>query len=152
MNERTDQTELAEIRRELSTIRSLLSEGIRYLRDAETEIPERIRRFSHHAHSIHDIKYMYEEGGLPVPPYILQEIQRLDDRLRQLLAEENAEGGTINKVRKEMASDPMNRWDHTLQLPKPTHEVKDARKSEVVVNGGDQAHDDSEGSASGIRR
>lgn len=152
MNERTEQTELAEIRRELGTIRSLLSEGIRYLRDAESEIPERIRRFSHHMHSIHDIKYMYEELGVVPPPHLLAELERVDDRFRQLIAEENAEGGTFSKVRREMASDPFNRFDHTRSLPKPTHEVKDARKSEVVVNGGDQAHDDSEGSTSGIRR
>lgn len=121
MTERTDETELAEIRRELGTIRKLLSEGIKYLRDAESEIPERIRRFSHHAHSIHDIKYMYEELGIAVPQYLRTEIERIDDRLRQLLAEEYAEGGTIAKVRREMASDPNNRFEHTRQLPPPTH-------------------------------
>lgn len=105
--------ELANLRREMATIRQLLSEGIRYLRDAEKEIPERIRRFSHHAHSIHDIKYMYEEVGIAVPDWIKIEVERLDDRLRQLLAEEYAEDGTIAKVRREMASDPSNRYDHT---------------------------------------
>lgn len=121
MSERNDSTELQEIRRELGTIRKLLSEGIRYLRDAETEIPERIRRFSHHMHSIHDIKYMYEELGVAVPSHILTELERVDDRFRQLIAEENAEGGAFSKVRREMASDPENRYDHTRQLPKPTH-------------------------------
>ncbi len=121
MGERTDATELAEIRRELGTIRHLLSEGIRYLRDAESEIPERIRRFSHHMHSIHDIKYMYEELGVPIPDHLKEELQRVDDRFRQLLAEENAEGGTFSKVRREMATDPKNRFEHTRQLPGPTH-------------------------------
>lgn len=106
---------------ELRMIRQLMSEGIRYLRDAEKEIPERIRRFSHHAHSIHDMKYMYEELGLDVPMWIRTEVERLDDRLRQLLAEEYAEGGTISKVRREMASDPANRYDHTRRIAPPTH-------------------------------
>ena len=112
---------MSDVRRELATIRQLLGEGIKYLRDAEAEIPERIRRFTHHAHSIHDIKYMYEELGVPVPKYILTEMERLDDRLRQVLAEEYAEGGTINKVRREMASDPENRYDHTRLIAAPTH-------------------------------
>ena len=120
-DERTAQTELADIRRELATIRTLLGEGIRYLRDAETEIPERIRRFTHHMHSIHDIKYMYEDLGVAVPAHINHELERVDDRFRQLIAEENAEGGTFSKVRREMATDPQNRHDHTRQLAAPTH-------------------------------
>lgn len=119
--QRTEMTELIEIRRELTTLRQLLSEGIRYLRDAETEIPERIRRFSHHMHSIHDIKYMYEELGVAPPAHLLRELERVDDRFRQLIAEENAEGGSFNKVRREMATDKENRFDHTRALPKPTH-------------------------------
>lgn len=119
--ERTEMTELTEIRRELTTLRQLMSEGIRYLRDAETEIPERIRRFSHHMHSIHDIKYMYEELGVAVPDHIKEELQRVDDRFRQLLAEEYAEGGTFSRVRREMATDTNNRFDHTRALPGPTH-------------------------------
>ena len=113
--------ELANIRRELATLRQLVSQGVSYLRDAEAEIPERIRRFTHHMHSIHDIKYMYEELGVKPPNYLMQELERVDDRFRQLMAEENAEGGIFNKVRREMASDPQNRYDHTRQLPGPTH-------------------------------
>lgn len=112
---------LQDIRRELVTLRQLTSEGVRYLRDAESEIPERIRRFTHHMHSIHDIKYMYEELGVKPPDHLMRELERIDDRFRQLVAEENAEGGTFSKVRREMASDPMNRYDHTRQLAAPTH-------------------------------
>lgn len=114
-------TELQNLRREMTTLRTLVSQGVSYLRDAESEIPERIRRFSHHMHSIHDIKYMYEELGVDVPKHILTELERVDDRWRQLMAEEYAEGGTFNKVRREMATDPTNRYDHTKQLAAPTH-------------------------------
>lgn len=129
-----DGSELSQIRRELATIRQLLSEGIRYLRDAETEIPERIRRFSHHMHSIHDIKYMYEELGVDVPKHILTELERVDDRWRQLMAEEYAEGGTFAKVRREMASDTNNRYDHTKQLAGPTHtKLKEENSNEDEI-------------------
>lgn len=121
MNDRTELNEFADIRRELATIRALLSEGIRYLRDAEAEIPERIRRFSHHMHSIHDIKYMYEELGVRPPDHLMRELERVDDRFRQIIAEENAEGGAFSKIRRKMATDPNNRYDHTRQLAPPTH-------------------------------
>ena len=39
------------------------------------------------------------------------------------------EGGTFNKVRREMASDLQNKWDHTRQLPAPTHEVKNVTRT-----------------------
>lgn len=120
--ERTLQHEMADLRRDMRTMVNLMTEAIKYLRDAEQEIPERIRRFSHHVHSMHDMKFQYEELGLTPPPWIKMEVERLDDRLRQLLAEEYAEGGTINKVRREMASDPQNRYDHTRQIAGPTHQ------------------------------
>ncbi len=106
---------------EMKSMRQMMQRIVLYMDDAEKEIPERIRRFTHHAHSVHDIKYMYEEIGIPVPDYIRTEIERLDDRLRQLFAEENAEGGTFSKVRREMATDTQNRYDHTRQLAGPTH-------------------------------
>lgn len=121
MTERTEQTELAEIRRELATIRQLVGRVIFYIQDAESEIPEKMRRFMNYMHDVHDVKYMYEELGHPLPGHILRELERVDDRYRQLLAEHNAPGGAFDKVRREMASDPMNRWDHTRQLAAPTH-------------------------------
>ena len=110
--------------RELKTIRELMSKVIYYISEAESEVPEKMRRFMNYMHDLHDIKYMYEELGVAVPAHHLREMERCDDRFRQLIAEQNAEGGTFNKVRREMASDLQNKWDHTRQLPKPTHEVK----------------------------
>lgn len=111
--------ELNRISRELKTIRELVSKVVFAIADAESEIPEKMRRFMNYMHDVHDIKYMYEELGHDVPRHILNELERLDDRYRQLLIEQHAEGGTFNKVRREMASDPENRWDHTRLLTKP---------------------------------
>ena len=70
-------------------------------------------------HDIHDVKNFYVEHGLAVPDYVLREAERCDDRLRQLLKEAHTDGGTFEKVRREMAKDSENRWDHTRQLMKP---------------------------------
>jgi len=51
-----------------------------------------------------------------VPQHILRACERFDDRFRQIERDGNAEGGVFNKVRREMASDPENRWDHTRLL------------------------------------
>lgn len=114
--------ELNRIARELTTIRQLVSDAVNYIRDAESEIPEKMRRFMNYMHDVHDVTYMYEERGLPVPQYHLREMERCDDRFRQLLKEMHLEGGAFSKVRREMAEDKDNRWDHTRQLAfKPGH-------------------------------
>ena len=59
---------------------------------------------------------MYEELGQPVPKHLLDELQRVDDRYRQVLKTMHSEGGALEKIRREMAEDPENRWDHTRQL------------------------------------
>ncbi len=123
------QNELAAMRRELATIRQLASDAVNYIRDAEAEIPEKMRRFMNYMHDVHDVKYMYEELGHDVPAHLLRELERLDDRYRQLLNEQHLDGGTFEQVRREMAKDPLNKWDHTRLLP--GQEKKDeARQSE----------------------
>jgi hypothetical protein len=116
---------LQRIARELTSLRRLVTEGLAALRDAESEVPEKYRRFVNAFHDIHHVKWVYEEAGTPVPPHILRELERLDDRYRQIIAEYNVAGGAFDKVRREMASDPMNRWDHTRALAAPTHKIKE---------------------------
>ncbi len=115
--------ELKNVRRELATIRQLATTAVTYLREAESEVPEKYRRFVNAFHDVHHIGWVYEEKGHPIPDHVLRELERLDDRYRQIISELNAEGGTFGKVRREMAADPMNRWDHTRQLPRPTHKT-----------------------------
>ena len=109
---------LARIAREMALTRQLVSRVINYISEAESEVPEKMRRFMNYMHDLHDIKYMYEELGHAVPAHHLREMERCDDRFRQLIEQQNAEGGTFNKVRREMAADPLNRWDHTRLLTK----------------------------------
>ena len=125
----TDESELNRIARELADIRKLVSKVIFYISEAESEVPEKMRRFMNYMHDLHDIKYMYEELGVAVPAHHLREMERCDDRFRQLINEQNSADGTFSKVRREMASDPNNKWDHTRQLPAPTHEVKNVTRT-----------------------
>jgi|SRR5215468_4387870 len=107
---------LNDIRRELKTIRELVGKVVFYIGEAESEVHEKMRRFTMYMHDIHDITYMYEQRGLPIPNWINRELERCDDRFRQLLNEAHLEGGTFAKVRAEMAKDPHTKWDHTRRI------------------------------------
>ena len=84
------------IAREQKTTRELISKFVYAMIDkAEEEIPEFMRRFANYMHDIHDIKYMYEDVGSSVPPHLLRECERLDDRYRQLVTKLHADGGAF---------------------------------------------------------
>jgi len=119
----TERDLLFRVSRELATIRQQLSSVLFAIKDAESEVPEKMRRFIMYMHDVHDISYLYESRGLPIPLHVTQELERCDDRYRQLLVELHMDGGTFEKVRREMAKDKDNRWDHTRQLSKPKGEA-----------------------------
>ncbi len=77
-----------------------------------------MRRFIMYMHDVHDIVNLYHEGGQSAPRHVTQEMERCDDRYRQLLEELHSEGNAFEKVRREMSKDPANRWDHTRLLTK----------------------------------
>lgn len=112
----TERDLLFRIARELATLRKQNTELMNFMRSAEDEVPESLRRFANYLHDVHDIKFMHEEHGTMPPKYVLDEIERLDDRYRQILKAHNTDGGAIEKIRREMASDPDNRYDHAKQL------------------------------------
>ena len=112
----TDRDLLWRIARELTTIRRQNTELLGFYRDAEKEVPESLRRFANYMHDVHDIKFMYEEHGSKPPKHTLDELERLDDRYRQILKAHNTDGGAIEKIRREMSGDTENRYDHTKQL------------------------------------
>jgi len=109
--------------RELTLIRQQMSKVISYIIDAESEIPEKMRRFIMYMHDVHDIVNLYHEMGQEAPQHVRREMERCDDRYRQLLQELHLDGGTFEKVRREMAKDPENRWDHTRLLTKKGDEA-----------------------------
>lgn len=106
------------IARDLGELRKMLQTVIYAMNEAESEIPEKMRRFMQYMHAIHDIRNMYIEQGHPAPHYIDRELERLDDRYRQLLEDLNTDTGAFEKVRRDMTTRGGNRWDHTYLLTK----------------------------------
>jgi hypothetical protein len=107
---------MQQVRQELATIKQAVARVVFYMEEAESEIPEKMRRFINYMHDVHDVSYMYEEKGHQPPEWLKREMERCDDRYRQLLKELNLEGGKFAKVRAEMAKDTENRWDHTRRI------------------------------------
>src|ERR1700757_80919 len=89
----TERDLLFRIARELTSVRKLNAELVKFMRDAEAEVPESLRRFANYMHDIHDVRYMYEEVGTPVPQHVKDELQRCDDRYRQVLKTLHTDGG-----------------------------------------------------------
>jgi hypothetical protein len=101
---------------DIAIMRQLLGKVVNYMVNAEEEVSEKMRRFIMYFHDLHDMKNFYNEHGVEPPSYIMREIERCDDRLRQLVKEAHADGGTFEKVRREMAADPDNKWNHEREL------------------------------------
>jgi hypothetical protein len=114
---------LDRIARELVTLRQLVTTAVHSLREAESEIPEKMRRFANYFHDIVHIKGEYVSLGLKAPDYIDREMERCADRFRHLLDDLHEDGGIFEKVRRDMAERPGNRYDHTRQLSKPNGEL-----------------------------
>src|SRR6266436_8229631 len=110
---------LKRIADDMKLIREMMSKVINYMVDAESEIPEKMRRFANYFHDIVHIKGEYVSLGLKAPEYIDREMERCADRFRHILDDLHAEGGTFAKVRRDMAERPGNLYDHTRQLTKP---------------------------------
>lgn len=108
---------------ELKMIREMMTVVVHAIREAESEIPEKMRRFIMYMHDVHDIVHLYTENGQQPPRHVFAEMERCDDRYRQLLEEQHTDGGAFEKVRRKMAEDPLNRWDHTRLLDKPKETI-----------------------------
>jgi hypothetical protein len=109
---------LKNIARDMQSIKSMVAEVVTYMKDAESEIPEKMRRFIMYMHDVHDIKHLYEEHGQVPPAHVMREMERCDDRYRQLLEDLNTDLGAFEKIRAEMSKRAGNRWDHSRLLPK----------------------------------
>lgn len=111
--------ELANQRQEMTAIRKDFVKVVNYMHDAESEVPEKMRRFMMYMHDLNDITYLYDERGIPCPPHLNRELERCHDRLRQLLKDLHGEGNAFEKIRREMAEDPENLYDHIKRIAKP---------------------------------
>ena len=123
----SQEVNIERLARDMTMVRELLVQVFNKIVEAEAEVPEKMRRFIMYMHDLHDVVYMYESRGLPAPEYVKMEMQRCDDRYRQLLEEQHADGGAFERVRREMSKDPNNRWDHSRFLSKPNGACNETR-------------------------
>ena len=66
-----------------------------------------------------DIKVVRDQISTYVNAQHEAEMERCDDRFRQLLEEAHLDGNVFEQVRRKMADDPNNRWDHTRAIGGP---------------------------------
>ena len=118
---------LERMARDQKTLLELTSRYVNAQDRAESEVPESVRRFVTYMHDVHDVTYMYEQRGLVIPEWILREMERCDDRYRQILEKLHSQGEAFEKIRRQMASDPLNRWDHTRLLDSPKENGNETR-------------------------
>lgn len=109
---------LERMARDMQAVRGMVTEVVNYMKEAESEIPEKMRRFIMYMHDVHDIMHMYQETGQEPPEYVKAEARRCDDRYRHLLDDLNKDLGAFERVRQEMTKRAGNRWDHSRILPK----------------------------------
>ena len=76
---------LKRISDDMKLVRIQLTEAVNALRHAESEIHEKMRRFANYYHDIVHIKGEYVSLGLKAPAHVDREMERCDDRFRQLL-------------------------------------------------------------------
>lgn len=126
--EPTERDLLKRLARDQKNMLVLMTKFVNSVMDAESEIPEKLRRFGNWFHDLHDVKFIYEEHGQVVPDFLLRELERCDDRLRHLLEDALADDGAVEKIRREMSQRQGNRWDHTRQLVKPQEPPDETRK------------------------
>lgn len=119
IDELSEKDLLRRIARELKTIRENTGKALFAMHEAEAEVPEKMRRFANYFHDIVHVKGEYVTLGITPPKWIDAEMERCHDRFRQALEELHTDGGAFDKVRRKMAEDPNNRYDHTRLLTKP---------------------------------
>lgn len=107
---------LQRISRDMREVTLMLREVIKYMKDAESEIPEKMRRFIMYFHDVHDIWYLYMQTGQEPPKHIRQEIERCADRYHHILDDLYSDQGTFERVRQEMSKRAGNRYDHSRMI------------------------------------
>ncbi|MDR3572264.1 MAG: hypothetical protein P4L50_00245 [Anaerolineaceae bacterium] len=118
MTETVTDSNIANIARDMRELRSMLTQVVNYMNEAESEVPEKMRRFMMYYHDVKDIVDMHHQLGQVPPAYLMREIERCDDRYRHLLEDLNTDTGAFERVRQDMSKREGNRWDHERLLPK----------------------------------
>jgi hypothetical protein len=128
---------LQRMARDIQDIKSNLLQVINYMHEAESEVPEKMRRFIMYFHDVHDLITLYHSIGQEPGPWILRETERCADRFRHLVEDLEKPGEAFEKVRREMSTRPGNRYDHTKLLATETkHETGNGEPQQSTTENG----------------
>lgn len=116
-------TDLHNLARDIRELLLLVRDVVKYMKEAESEIPEKARRFIMYYHDVHDIVWLYHENGQEAPEYVKRELERCSDRYRHIVQDLFGDQGAFEKVRQDMTKRGGNRYDHT-KLIAGIHEEK----------------------------
>lgn len=116
---------LKDMARDMRELVRHIRDVVRYMKEAESEVPEKMRRFIMYFHDMHDLRDLYHQAGVEPPGHILREIEKCSDRLKHLLDELYTDGGAFEKVRQEMTKKEGNRYDYTQLLGRPAGEANE---------------------------
>lgn len=114
----TQEAAILNLARDMRAILLEIREVTKYMKDAESEVPEKARRFIMYYHDVHDIYWLYHENGQEPPEFLRRELERCSDRYRHIVEDLFGEDGTFERVRQEMTKRAGNRYDHSRILPK----------------------------------
>ena len=117
------EAQIANLTRDMRAILLEVREVTKYMKEAESEVPEKVRRFIMYFHDVHDMQNLYNELGLIPPLHIKQEIERCADRFKHILEDmyDTNKHGAFERVRQDMSERSGNRYDWTHALAKPEH-------------------------------
>ena len=133
-----NEADLHAISRDIRELTLMLREVVKYMKDAESEVPEKMRRFIMYFHDVHDIWWLYVQTGHEPPKHIRTEIERCSDRYKHILDDLYGDQGAFERVRQEMSKRAGNRYDHSRMV---SYETRNRNES----NGGDTAKEPSVG-------
>lgn len=126
---------LQRMARDIQDVKQELIRVTKYMTEAESEVPEKMRRFIMYFHDVHDLINFYHELGQEAPAWIKREAERCADRFRHLVEDLEQPGETFDKVRREMSNRPGNRYDHTKLLKGASDETGISKQQD----GGDES-------------
>jgi len=118
---------LHNIARDMQAIRGMVTEVVNYMKEAESEVSEKMRRFIMYFHDVHDVMWTYHENGQEPPEHVRREVERCSDRYKHLIEDSYADEGTFERVRQEMSQREGNRYDWTkLLMRRKADEARDS--------------------------
>jgi hypothetical protein len=136
MSDTEETVNLKSLSRDMREVTLMLREVVKYMKDAESEIPEKMRRFIMYFHDVHDIWWLYMQTGHNPPEHIKKEIERCADRYKHILDDLYGDQGAFERVRQEMSKRTGNKYDHSRMVSYETGSRNESKRGAAPEESG----------------